>query len=143
MGHMIKPLLASATLAAAMLAAPSASAQSRIDGTYIDQGGYVEITVRPCGNARCGTITRIIRNKPGEPDNDVHNDNPALRDRPILGIRVLEGLRWRDGAWRGEVYNPEDGGTYRAVVRPGRNGSLDVQGCVTLFCRTVTWRSAG
>ncbi len=138
----MKMNFAAASLAAAMLAAPPASAQSPIDGTYVDQGGYVEITVAPCGNARCGTISRIIRNKPGEPSNDAHNDDPSLRSRPILGIRVLKGLRWRDGAWRGEVYNPEDGGTYRAVVRPGRNGSLDVQGCVTLFCRTVTWRAA-
>lgn len=142
MGLMIKSAFATAALLA--LSANSAPpAQRSIDGTYIDQGGYVEITVAPCGNARCGTITRIIRNKPGEPDNDAYNDNPALRDRPILGIRVLEGLRWRDGAWRGEVYNPEDGGTYRAVVRPGRRGALDVQGCVTVFCRTVTWRAAG
>ena len=142
MFSMIKFATTAAAVSLAFAATSEAQAQSRIDGTYIDQGGYVEITVRPCGNARCGTITRIIRHKPGESNRDRHNDNPALRDRPILGIRVLEGLRWNDGAWRGEVYNPEDGGTYRAVVRPGSNGALDVQGCVTLFCRTVTWRSA-
>ena len=142
MSPMIKPLSAAAAFALSFAAAPAVSAQSSIDGTYIDQGGYVEITVAPCGNARCGTITRIIRNKPGESNRDAHNDDPSLRNRPILGIRVLEGLRWRDGAWRGEVYNPEDGGTYRAVVRPGNRGSLEVQGCVTLFCRTVNWRGA-
>lgn len=139
---MTKTLLASAVLAASLAIPAGAQAQSSIDGTYVDQGGYVEITVRPCGNARCGTITRIIRPKPGEPDRDIHNDDASLRDRPILGIRILNRLRWDDGAWRGEVYNPEDGGTYRAVVRPGSNGTLRVQGCVTVFCRTVTWRTA-
>ena len=134
---MIRTVLASAALLA--LTPAAAPAQRSIDGKYVDQGGYVEITVGPCGNARCGKITRIIRVKPGESNRDRHNDDPALRDRPIVGINVLSGLRWDDGAWRGQVYNPEDGGTYRAEVRAGRGGSLEVKGCVTLFCRTVNW----
>ena len=134
---MIKLALASA--ASLVLLSSAAPAQRSIDGTYLDAGGYVEITVRRCGNARCGDITRIVRRKPGGFDNDEHNDNPALRDRPILGVRILQNLRWNDGAWRGRVYNPEDGGTYRAVVRPGRGGNLEVEGCVTVFCRGVTW----
>mgnify|MGYP000633948897 CR=1 FL=1 len=137
----MKHTLASAAVAAALLASP-AVAQRSIDGTYVDSGGYTEITVAPCGNARCGQITRIIRRKPGEPDNDVHNDDPALRDRPILGITILKDLRWDDGAWRGEVYNPEDGETYRTEVRPAANGSLEVKGCVAFFCRTRVWTAA-
>lgn len=133
-----------ATLLAASFAsaAPSAVAVSSIDGTYLDPGGYVHISVRPCGDTRCGVITRIVRAKPGEPDNDTHNRNPALRSRPILGITILSGLRWRDGAWRGQVYNPEDGGTYRAVVRPGDGGALSVQGCLAMICRTQRWPKA-
>ncbi|MEL1249241.1 DUF2147 domain-containing protein [Aurantiacibacter gilvus] len=131
---------ASVALAATLagLAMP-ALAQSNIDGTYSDTDGYVEITVERCGNYRCGTITRIIRRKPGEPMNDAHNDDPDLRSRPILGIRLLQDLRWDDGVWRGTVYNPEDGNTYRTEVRPAANGALEVKGCVTLFCRTRMW----
>ncbi|RJY09216.1 DUF2147 domain-containing protein [Aurantiacibacter aquimixticola] len=137
---MIRSLIAAAaTLALAPVAAP---AQQSIDGVYLDQGGYVEITVGPCGNSRCGEITRIVRNKPGESNRDRHNDDPNLRSRPILGINVLSGLRWDDGAWRGRVYNPEDGNTYRAVVRPGSGGTLRVEGCVTIICREVRWRPA-
>lgn len=133
---------ASLALAAASagLATP-ALAQSNIDGTYTDTDGYVEITVERCGSYRCGTITRIIRRKPGEPLNDAHNDDPDLRSRPILGIRLLQELRWDDGAWRGRIYNPEDGNTYRTEVRPTANGALEVKGCVTLFCRTRLWPS--
>jgi uncharacterized protein (DUF2147 family) len=131
-----------AAFAATSLFATPVAAQQSIHGTYVDSGGYTEITVGYCGNRRCGDITRIIRSKPGEPNRDVHNDNPALRDRPILGLRVLHDLRWDDGAWRGEVYNPEDGNTYRAEVRPGANGALEVQGCVAFFCRTRLWPAA-
>ena len=122
-------------LLVATIATP-ASAQTSIDGKYRDSDGYIEMTVAPCGSARCGTVTRIIKRKPGEPMNDAHNDDPALRDRPIRGIRILQNLRWDDGAWRGQVYNPEDGGTYRTEVRKRANQSLEVKGCVTFICKT-------
>ena len=126
----------------ALALAGPASAQSSIDGVWRDDGGYVEITVGPCGQTRCGRITRIIRVKPGETERDRHNDNPALRSRSILGIIILSGLAWRDGAWRGRVYNPEDGGTYRTEVRPGAGGTLEVKGCLGFICRTRVWPSA-
>ena len=131
-----------AAAAALVTLAPAASAQRSIDGTYNDPGGYVEITVDRCGNARCGTISRIVKVKPGETRFDRHNDDRSLRDRPILGIRVLQNLRWDDGAWRGRVYNPEDGDTYRVEVRPARGGALEVKGCVAVFCKTQTWPAA-
>ena len=130
--------LALAGCAAALGATPALAAEP-IDGTYVDSGGYVEIRVETCGQERCARITRIIRRKPGESDRDVHNDNPELRSRPILGIRLLSGLAWSRGAWRGRVYNPEDGNTYRAVVRPGDNGALEVQGCLGPICRKRIW----
>ncbi len=137
----MKSAFACAAAAIALLA-PPAAAQRSIDGTYVDSGGYVEITVAPCGIRRCGHITRIIRRKPGEPDYDVHNDDPALRNRPILGLRLLQNLRWEDGAWRGQVYNPEDGNTYRTEVRAAANGALEVKGCLAILCRTRVWPAA-
>jgi uncharacterized protein (DUF2147 family) len=128
-------------LAAIVLATP-ATAQSSIDGVWRDDGGYVEITLESCGNARCGRITRILRMKAGETGRDRHNDDPDLRDRPILGLTILSGLIWRGGAWRGRVYNPEDGGTYRSEVRPGANGMLEIKGCLSIICRTRHWSPA-
>ena len=121
---------------ATAIATPAVAAPASIDGKSRDSDGYIEMTVAPCGNARCGTITRIIKRKPGEPMNDAHNDNPSLRSRPIKGIDILQNLRWDDGAWRGQVYNPEDGNTYRTEVRKRANGSLEVKGCVAIICKT-------
>lgn len=119
-----------------------AAAMAPIDGTYVDSGGFTEITIARCGNARCGTITKILKDKPGEPDHDIHNNDPALRDRPILGIQLLSDLRWDDDEWRGEVYNPEDGNTYKVFVKPAAGGKLEVKGCLAFFCRTRVWTSA-
>jgi uncharacterized protein (DUF2147 family) len=132
-------------LAATGLAAISAGAhaQESIDGTYRDSQGYIEITVEPCGIERCGSISRIVRRKPGGFDTDVHNEDPALRDRPILGLTLLTGLRWDDDVWRGEICNPEDGETYRAEVRPAVDGALEVKGCLFIICQTRIWPNAG
>lgn len=138
---LLRPVSLALVAALGAVSSP-ALAQRSIDGTYTDSDGYVEITVARCGAYRCGTITRIIRRKPGESDLDAHNDDPDLRSRPILGIQLLQDLRWDDGVWRGTVYNPEDGNTYRTEVRPAANGALEVKGCVTLFCRTRVWPSA-
>ena len=137
----MKKLLAPAALALVLAASP-ATAQRSIDGKYTDSDGYVEITVAPCGNARCGKITKIIKRKPGESTLDAHNDNPALRSRPILGITLLQDLKWDDGAWRGKVYNPEDGNTYRTEVRPAARGALEVKGCLAFICKTRMFPAA-
>ena len=124
-----------------LIATPALAADA-IDGTYLDPGGFVQIRVGDCGANKCGDITRVIKRKPGSSLNDENNDNPALRSRPILGVRILSGLRWDDGAWRGQVYNPEDGGTYRTEVRARANGSLEVKGCLAFICRTQIWPAA-
>lgn len=129
-----------AVLPAAIVAAARAPS---IDGKYITQGGFVEVTIAPCrssaGSARCGTITRILKRKAGESNVDTHNDNPALRKRPIKGITLLTGLRFEGNAWRGNVYNPEDGGTYRAEVRPQSGGGIQVKGCFVFICKGRIW----
>jgi uncharacterized protein (DUF2147 family) len=83
------------------------------------------------------------------------NDDPAAvcdkctderRNRPIVGLTVLDGLRQSDtDPWLwdgGEGVDPEDGRVYRVrlkVLEPGR--ALEVRGYVSvpLFGRTQTW----
>lgn len=138
-------LVVSANLLALPLAV-SAASKTVIDGKYIIEGGFVEVTIAPCASARssarCGTITRILKRKQGESDLDAHNDDPALRKRPINGITLLTNLRLDDGVWRGKIYNPEDGGTYRAEVRAKAGGAIEVKGCLLFICRGRLWRRA-
>lgn len=49
---------------------------------------------------------------------DRHNPDPKLRERSVLGITLVTGLRYRDGKWRdGRIYSPENGKSYRAWAR--------------------------
>lgn len=142
MNRFKKPLAMIAALGALATMPAGAASMQPIDGVYVDSGGFTQITVARCGSARCGTITRILKDKPGEPDNDAYNKNPDLRSRPILGIKVLSDLKWDGDEWAGKAYNPEDGGTYRVFVRPVSGGQLAVKGCLAFFCRTQMWPAA-
>jgi len=86
--------------------------------------------------------SRILRARPGAPTTDVHNTDVALRQRPILGLPVLTGFQEDGESWRGRIYDPRSGRTYRSVVSRNADGTLRVQGCVAVICRTQTWRPA-
>ena len=55
---------------------------------------------------------------------------------------MLSGFTADDDVWRGQIYDPKSGKTYRSVVRRNANGTLKVEGCVGPFCKTQTWRPA-
>jgi uncharacterized protein (DUF2147 family) len=66
-----------------------------------------------------------------------------LKDKPIVGMEILKGLR-RSGAefTGGEILDPDEGKTYKCTVRLIDGGSkLEVRGYVgiSLFGRTETW----
>jgi uncharacterized protein (DUF2147 family) len=46
-----------------------------------------------------------------------------------------------DGAnkWSGQVYNAEDGKTYRGSFTLSSANTADLQGCVAIICKSKTW----
>ena len=135
----MKTALLFATLAA--LSTP-AWAAAPIEGRYVTENGRAVVAVKTCGKAMCGKVDKILRPKKGVPARDINNADPALRSRPILGLPILTGLTPDDDVWRGDIYNPEDGNEYRAVVSRMANGSLKVQGCLAFICKTQVWKPA-
>lgn len=81
---------------------------------------------------------------PGQIKVDRENPDPALRDRPVEGMRIAYGFAFDPGAeaWKdGRIYDPESGNTYKCVIRLQRDGDLKVRGYVgfSLFGRTEIW----
>jgi uncharacterized protein (DUF2147 family) len=75
-----------------------------------------------------GTYTGIIAWS-ADPRRDVHNKNPKLRDRPLVGIVLMWRLRYDDGEYvDGYVYNPEDGDTYRLKAEVLSPEALKIRG---------------
>jgi uncharacterized protein (DUF2147 family) len=69
------------------------------------------------------------------------------KDRPVIGLNIIRGLR-RDGdQWSGgEILDPETGSVYRCSMRLKDDGrTLVVRGYIgiSLIGRSQTWRRAG
>jgi uncharacterized protein (DUF2147 family) len=88
-----------------------------------------------------GTYTGVISWQ-SESKKDVHNKDPKLRDRPLVGAVLMWHLRYDDGEYvDGYVYNPEDGGTYRVNAEVLSPESLKIRGYlgISLFGQTKLW----
>lgn len=145
------------SLLAALLAAPATAAPAGIEGVWRTPGG-TEITIAPCPPDWCGYISRIvvpdnIRQRLGpaldrlRPDEytDANNPDPKLRQRPMLGLRILLlQPQPEPGRFAGEIYNAEDGRTYAGRLVLLDADTVRLTGCAMLiFCRSERWVRVG
>lgn len=67
-----------------------------------------------------------------EPDLvDKKNVDPKLRKRKVKGLRILTGFIGGPLEWTGGLlYNPDDGGTYKGVIRLVDRYTMKVTGCI-------------
>ena len=113
---------AAASAVAFLLAGPSraapAAADPQVHGVWMIED-EVALAVADCGgDALCRRIVwlRTPHDDAGRPKRDAMNPDAALRDRPLCGVTVLDGLlpvpdepgRWSAGSF----YDPRDGRTY-------------------------------
>lgn len=125
-------------VAALALLVLTAASPAPIAGRWVTAEGKAVVEIAPCGPAQCGRIVRVLKPRPGGPAVDMKNPDPAQRRRPIEGITILTGFRPEAGRWRGRIYDPESGRTYRSeLTRAG--GMLTVKGCFGPFCRSQQW----
>jgi uncharacterized protein (DUF2147 family) len=143
MPHRTIALLAGAALA---LSAGQALAAASPVGTWYTQGKSAKVRIAPCGQKLCGTIT-WINTRPGESVasiKDEANPNPALRNRPIVGLMMMRDFSPAGpGRWSGgKIYDPNSGRTYDSKMSLSANGGLKVEGCVTVICQAQAWTPA-
>lgn len=144
-------------LAAASFASGAQGADAR--GIWLTGDGDARVHIAACSELsaaadresgpqeHCGEIVWLQDplTPEGSPAVDRNNPDPALRERPILGLVILHdftpappGEPWEGG----RIYNPKDGEVYRAVLTPRDGGDrLEVRGYVglPLFGQTQVW----
>ena len=136
------PLKRLAAIAALASAAPLLAAQP-IEGRWVTAEKDAVIQIGKCGKSLCGRIARFLVAPPqGLDQRDVNNKEPRLRNRKLLGMPVLTGFSEESDLWRGEIYDPKSGKTYRSVVRRKDANRLEVKGCIGPFCQTQVWARA-
>ena len=130
--------------AAGLLMLPlSAQAASPITGRWVTQSKDGVVEVYPCGESICGKLSKFLVSPPAGPGaKDINNPDKALRSRTILGMNVLTGFKAAGDEWKGQIYDPKSGKTYRSIVYKGKSGNLVVKGCIGPFCQAQTWTPA-
>ena len=128
-----------ALLTLSLLATLPAQAAQPITGRWATVEGKAIVQIGPCGKALCGRIEKIVKPTPGRPQTDIKNPDPALRGKPLAGLALLTGFADAGDVWKGSIYDPESGKTYNSKVSRNSDGTLKVQGCILMFCRTQTW----
>ena len=133
----------SCTLAAASFLSISASAAAPVTGRWVTQSKDGVVEIYECGTTICGKIAKFLVTPPAGPGaKDINNPNKALRSRTILGMNILTGFKAEGNEWKGQIYDPKSGKTYRSVVYKGKSGNLVVKGCIGPFCQAQTWTPA-
>jgi uncharacterized protein (DUF2147 family) len=104
-------------------------------GVWLTQSGETKVRIAPCGAEYCGSIV-WVKNDRG----DVNNPDPALRDRSLVGIRMIYGMKPAGDGFSGRLYNPMDGKTYSGKLKTVGDDKLDLAGCVMgVFCKHQVW----
>ena len=128
----------------ALIFAAAATTANPIIGRWYTPGAKAVVDIAACGKQLCGTIISAAPfPATGAPPRDSRNPDPALRNRSIVGVRLLSGFIPDGSGWKsGTIYNPTNGKTYRSELAFGGDGRLKVSGCVAIFCQTQIWRRA-
>lgn len=120
-------------------------------GLWYAEGGAAQVEVGACGDALCGRIVwlRSPFDETGCDLRDRNNGDASLRDRPLLGLEILQGLKPSDAEGRvwidGTIYDPTSGKTYACSLRVEGDDQLHLRGYVgiPLLGRTTTWIRVG
>lgn len=129
----------------------SAASTSSPEGRWITFSGNLEVTIAPCGEALCGTVTQVLGNRSMRQGGDELSPVDA---RSAMGMKLLTNLRPVESGdqmaepreWKGDIYNRENGKTYRCLMHVSTAnhaaGELVLRAYVglPLFGQTQVWQ---
>lgn len=123
-----------------------------VAGTWRTADGRALIEIHPCGAKICGRVAWLREpNFPsddregmaGKPRIDRYNPNAELRNRRVLGLRIMAGfMRKDDTRWeQGTIYDADTGSTYRARLTLLSPDRLALHGYIgiPLFGKSSIW----
>ena len=136
-----------AILALLVLLSSPRAVEAEPTGLWWADGGAAQVEIIQCDDALCGQIVwlRSPLDEHGCPLRDAENPDAALRERSVIGIQLLAGLRASSevaGEWSGgEIYDPGSGRTYRAFLRMDGADRLRLRGYLgfRVLGRTTVW----
>ena len=121
----MKTLLTAAALTLGLATSAFAEPASGVWKTETGEtGGYLHVSIEPCGAQVCGTILKVF-----------NSDNTSSEGKPIIWDMNVDGSGKYSG---GRIWAPDVDKTYRSKMRLSGN-TLKVSGCVGPICRSQNW----
>jgi uncharacterized protein (DUF2147 family) len=104
-------------------------------GDWRTEDGSAVIRIDDCGGALWGVVAWEK-----EPGRDRRSGRPTLGSPVLINMRASSQSRWD-----GQIYNAQNGQTYRAHVSMVGENTLRVEGCVLggVFCGGQRWTRVG
>lgn len=125
------------------LESAEAQSKSKILGVWFNKEKTAQIEILETGNQLIGKIIWIKSDDNNtESFTDVGNSDTGLRNRPLMGLTILEGLTYKNGIWSdGKIYDPESGTSYACELQLKKKDILEVKGYLgeSWVSRTVEW----
>ena len=144
---MTKLFLSLALLAVLLSPQPLAAQSADPSGLWRTEAGNAQVRVSRCGNAYCGAIAALaepLDRNTGKPQLDRNNPNPAMANRPLVGVYLFSDMQPSGTAkWSGHIYNAKDGKTYDSSIAVTGPTTLRVEGCVIGICGGENWSRIG
>jgi uncharacterized protein (DUF2147 family) len=123
-----------------LAALSSASTLLGLWNTPVDKS---QVRVAACGDEICGYVIASTRLTVEPNQQDVRNPDPTLRTRLIRNLKIMQIHPADEGHFRGWVYDPKSGHTYRVVVRMRPDDHLELTGCILgPLCGSQAWDRA-
>ncbi len=121
----------------------NAQAENKILGLWYNTEKTAQVEIIKSGADFIGKIVWLKEPNPnGQPATDKENPDSKLKQRPLMGLALLKGLKYSGGMWKGgEIYDPKTGKTYSCEVKLKSNSILEVKGYLgfSFVGRTVEW----
>ncbi len=112
-------------------------------GTWYNSEKSAKIQIIKNGPSFLGKIVWLESNgSDSKIKQDTKNPDPKLRNRPLMGLTILEDLKYENGTWKdGQIYDPESGKTYSSEIKLKNKDTLEVKGYLgfSWIGKTVVW----
>jgi uncharacterized protein (DUF2147 family) len=134
-------ILSGVILVAANLGAYAQSADPV--GEWLVEDGSARIKVVSCPQAQGqpATLWGVIWAE-SQPGLDKQNPDPSMKNRPMLGVPILIGMKQTQAnRWEGKIYDATRGSLFDSNISVDRSDRLAVRGCVAgIFCGGQDWK---
>ena len=122
----------------------SSESNKTMEGYWLTSQSIVQ--VKNCDKNLCATIEHLFVDDDIDPKSimDSNNKKRSLRDRPLIGINLLEEFPSNASDKKvlkdGKIYDPGRGRVFKSNLYLLDDGTLKVEGCFMGICGHEVWQ---